>query len=323
LIKIDTLRVAITDRCNLRCVYCMPTGGIEPIPHDEVLSFEEIERVVKAAAAAGVSRVRITGGEPLVRRDMLELVARLARIDGVADLPMTTNGVLLAENAAALKNAGLSRVTVSLDTLRPDRYEQITGRPELPRVMAGIAAAREAGLTPVKVNAVVVPDENEDEAVDFARLAIKMDMEVRFIERMPIRGHATTRCGLTSDAYVPAATLKARIEAELGPIAELNPPGPRRPARVYALPGGRGRIGFIAPMSEPFCSTCSRLRLTPDGKLRVCLALDLELDLKRPLRQGVSDAGLAELFARAVAMKPKQNAACWGPGQRVMAQIGG
>jgi GTP 3',8-cyclase len=322
LIKIDTLRVSVTDRCNLRCVYCIPPGGISHLPHDEVLRFEEIERVVRAAAAQGVSRVRLTGGEPLVRQGLVELIERLKLVKDIADLALTTNGVLLGEEAPALKAAGLDRVTVSLDTLRPERFAHIAGRPWFARVPAGIEAALAAGLTPVKVNVVVVPGENEDEAVDFARLAVRLDLEVRFIERMPLKGPETARCGLMSEEYVPAAVLKERIERELGAMTPLGR-DPSRPARVFALNGGRGRIGFIAPMSEPFCATCSRLRLTPDGKLRVCLAQDLELDLKRPIREGASDQELGALFAQAVAMKPRQNAACWAVGKRVMAQIGG
>jgi len=322
--KVDTLRVSVTDRCNLRCVYCMPAAGVEHIGHAEVLRFEEIERVVRAGAAVGMTRVRLTGGEPLVRRGLEALVERLAGVAGVTDLALTTNGTLLAECAGRLKRAGLGRVTVSMDTLRPERFARLAGRPWLSRVMSGIVAAQEHELGPVKINVVVVPGENEDEAVDFARLAVRLDLEVRFIERMPIKSvNTSTRCGLPSDDYVPAAVLKQRIEAAVGEMAPVPDRDLSRPARVFTLPAGRGRIGFIAPMSEPFCQWCSRLRLTPDGKLRVCLAQDLELDLKGPLRRGATEDELIALFQRAVALKPEQDAACFTVRNRIMAQIGG
>ena len=321
--KIDTLRISVTDRCNLRCIYCMPPEGVALIPHEEVLRFEEIERVTRAAARAGARKVRITGGEPLVRANVVELVRRLARIEDVLDLPMTTNGVLLAEKARDLKAAGLSRVTVSLDTLRPERFARIAGSPGLDRVRLGIEAALAAGLVPLKVNVVVVPGENDDEVEAFARLAAELDLEVRFIERMPIFGHGRgPHCGLTGASYLPSAAIRDRIGAALGPLEPVIATG-SSPARVFRLPGGKGRIGFISPISEPFCRYCSRMRLTPDGKLRACLAQELELDVKGPLRSGIDDDGLLELYRRAVGMKPKQDAACFSAKDRVMSQIGG
>ncbi len=322
--KVDTLRISVTDRCNLRCVYCMPAEGVPSISHDKILNFEEIERIVRAAVTAGVNRVRITGGEPLVRKGIVGLIENLARTPGIVTLPMTTNGVLLSEYAERLKAAGLSRVTVSMDTLKPERFHRITGQPWLERVTSGIEAAKAAGLGPVKINVVAVPGENDDEAVAFARFAERHDVEVRFIERMPIMNvNASTRCGLASDEYVPAAKLRARIEAATGEMAPLPGYDPSRPAKVYALPSGRGRVGFIAPMSEPFCKWCSRMRLTPDGKLRACLAEEIELDLRGPIRSGATDADLVALFEKAVAMKPEQEAACFVVGKRIMSQIGG
>ena len=322
--RIKTLRVSVTDRCNLRCVYCMPAEGVRLIPHHEIITFEEIERTARAAVRAGVEKVRITGGEPLVRRNIVELVDKLARVPGIRDLPMTTNGVLLADFAADLKRAGLSRVTVSMDTLLPARFEKIARQPWLHRVMAGIEAALRAGLSPVKINVVVVPGQNDDEVPAFARLARERDLEVRFIERMPLidRG-LSPHCGAVSDDYIPSAKLRKRIEAEFGPMPLLNGSDPSQPARVYGLPGGRGRIGFVAAMSEPFCQWCGRMRLTPDGKFRVCLVRDLELDVKGPLRSGADDEELLKIFERAVAMKPYQQAACFAPMNRVMSQIGG
>ena len=297
----------------------MPAEGVKLIAHDEILTFEEIERVARAAVRAGVRKVRLTGGEPLVRKGVTELVERLSRIRAISDLPMTTNGVLLSEMARDLKAAGLARVTVSLDTLRAERFAEIAGRPELPRVMAGLDAAIAAGLLPLKVNVVVVPGRNDDEVLDFAALAARLDLEVRFIERMPLGRWSD--CGLAAKSYVPSARIRQEIEGVYGPLAPA-PSGPDQPARVFTLPGGRGRVGFISPLTEPFCRFCTRMRLTPDGRLRACLAQELELDVKGPLRQGATDADLSALFARAVAMKPEQDKACFAS-ERMMSQIGG
>lgn len=316
---IDTLRVSITDRCNLRCIYCMPPEGVKLIPHRDILTFEEIERVVRAAVRAGVRKVRLTGGEPLVRKDVIELVGRLSRIHDIYDLPMTTNGVLLSELASDLKTAGLSRVTVSLDTLKAGRFAEITGRPELHRVMLGLRAARDAGLLPLKVNVVVVPGRNDDEVLDFAALAMDLDLEVRFIERMPM-GHWSD-CGLAAPGYVPSGVIRHEIDEAYGPLeptrTELD-----RPARVFVMPGGRGRVGFISPLTEPFCRHCSRMRLTPDGRLRACLARELELDVRGPMRAGADDDELLALFGRAVDLKPEQESPCF-TSDRGMSQIGG
>jgi cyclic pyranopterin phosphate synthase len=316
--------VSVTDRCNLRCIYCMPPEGVERIPHNEILTFEEIERVVGAAVSAGVDKVRLTGGEPLVRRNIVGLVSILSNVPGVGDLPMTTNGTLLDRFADDLKKAGLSRITVSMDTLRPERFERITKKPWLGRVMAGIEAANRAGLGPLKINVVAVPGMNDDEVVDFAKLARERGLEVRFIERMPfLNTEKRPHCGKASREYIPSAKLREVIEAELGALVPDPANEQGRPARVYAIPGGRGRLGFIAPISEPFCKQCQRMRLTPDGKLRVCLASDTEVDVKGPLRSGASDDDLLDLFKKAVEMKPLQDVACFAPGKRVMSQIGG
>jgi cyclic pyranopterin phosphate synthase len=302
----------------------MPAEGLSLIPHQEILTYEEIERVARITARAGVEKVRITGGEPLVRADIIELVRKLAQVPGLRDLPMTTNGVLLAPAAVELKKAGLHRVTVSMDTLKPERFEKLTRRRRFADVMAGIEAAKSAGLVPVKINVVLVPGVNDDEVMDFMRLAREQDLEVRFIERMPIIDRALgPHCGLLSDAYVSAAELRKIIEAELGPLRPLADADPAQPARVYDLPGGRGKVGFIAPMSEPFCKWCGRMRLTPDGKFRVCLVQDLEVDVKGPLRAGASDREIMALFEQAVRLKPAQEAACFAPTNRMMSQIGG
>jgi len=326
--SVDTLRVSVTDRCNLRCTYCMPPEGIDLIDHEEIMSFEEIERLVRVAAGSGVKKVRITGGEPLVRKGLPDLIKKLTAIEEVYDLPMTTNGTLLAGMAEELKNAGLSRVTVSLDTLKPERYRQVARYDGLEKVMAGIEAALDAGLAPVKINTVVVPGTNDDEVTDFAALANKLDLEVRFIERMPIVNRSSLpHCGMASDGYIPSIEIKEAIEKKMGkmePIEEKqSAAGNRGPARVYRIPGGNGKIGFIAPMSEPFCKWCGRMRLTPDGKLRPCLAGSTEIDVKGPMRQGCTDEEIKTLFEKAVSMKPVQDSACFEGTGRLMSQIGG
>ncbi|MFO8057675.1 MAG: GTP 3',8-cyclase MoaA [bacterium] len=319
----DTLRVSITDRCNLRCIYCMPPEGIPLLPAEEILTFEEIERVVRVAVSAGVTKVRLTGGEPLVRKNVLELVRRMAAIPGIKELPMTTNGVVLEKMAGPLKEAGLHRVSVSLDTLKPDRYERMTRRPWLHRVLDGVRAAKEAGLTPLKINAVVVPEENDGEVSDFVRLADREGLEVRFIEQMPLVNRALRpHCGMPSEEFVPSSVLKERIEAEYGELTPEAGIEPGRPARVYRLPGG-GKIGFISPLSSPFCKWCQRMRLTPEGMLRPCLAGSTEIDIKGPLRKGASDEELKQIFLYAVSKKPDQDAACFNASGRGMSRIGG
>lgn len=302
----------------------MPAEGVRRIPHREILRFEEIERVVRAAVDSGVRKVRITGGEPLVRQGICQLVERIARIEGLVDLPMTTNGVLLEKFAADLKKAGLKRITVSLDTLRPERYARITGKPALDSVLAGIEEAISRGLVPLKINVVAVPGENDDEVMDFVGLAREKDIEVRFIEQMPLLDRSQSpHCGLPAGEGMAFAELKGLIERETGPLRPIAPASGSGPAQSFELPGSKGKVGFIAPLTQPFCTDCGRMRLTPDGRLRACLALENELDVKGPLRAGIDDRGLRELFARAVEMKPDQAAACFSPRGRSMSQIGG
>jgi len=320
---VDTLRVSVTDRCNLRCIYCMPPGGIEMKPHEEMLRFEEIERVARAAVSAGVRKVRLTGGEPLVRRNIERLVEIMAAIDGLVDLAMTTNGVLLAEKAQALKKAGLGRVTISLDTLNPERYPEIARMGKLTQALAGIDAAIEAGLEPVKVNVVVMRDTNHDEAADFARFAAERDIEVRFIELMPMTANAGILCcNRKGDAFVGSAEIKKQIEARMGRLDPIdNHSG--GPARLFSLPGGRGRVGFISPVTEPFCSTCTRMRLTADGKLRGCLFSASEMDIRDILRSGAGDEKIIEVYKEAVQSKPKRTAPVFADNSRWMSEIGG
>jgi len=318
---ISYLRVSVTDRCNLRCVYCMPAEGVPWRPHEEILRYEEIETVVRAAAELGISKIRLTGGEPLVRKGLVDLVAMIARIPGIDDLAMTTNGTLLARHAEELKAAGLKRVNVSLDTLRPERFRRITRLGELSDTLEGIAAAKEAGLVPVKINVVVIRGLNDDEVVDFARLTYAPDWHVRFIEVMPLGDNADW----AGNGYVPMGEVRERIERELGELIPARLGDNGGPARYYRLPGAQGTVGFITPISEHFCYRCNRLRLTADGKLRPCLLSDYELDLRTPLRQGATIEDIKRLIVEAVRAKPERHHLDEGlsPQGRAMSEIGG
>jgi len=297
--SINYLRVSVTDRCNLRCVYCMPEEGVPSIGHESILRYEEITRVVRVAASLGISEVRLTGGEPLVRKGIEQLVDSIALIPGLAGLSMTTNGELLAPLADSLALAGLQRVNVSLDSLRPARFRAITRRGTLSNVLAGIEAAQRAGLQPVKINVVVMRGINDDEVADFARLTVGAGWNVRFIELMPLGAGAAR----TYADFVPIDEIRATIEAELGSLepAELQGNGP---ASVWRLPRAKGTLGFIGAISHRFCSRCNRLRLTADGKLLPCLLSDAEIDLRGPLRAGGGDAELRDLFRQAIDAKP-------------------
>ena len=288
------LRISVTDRCDLRCIYCMPEAGVALVPMADMLSYEEIAAIARAAMAAGVRRFRLTGGEPLARRGVASLVRLLAAL-GPDDLALTTNGLHLADFAADLKAAGLMRVTVSLDTLRPGRFEAITRRTGLDRILAGIEAAGAAGLAPVKVNMVVIRGVNDDEIADFVRFALKEGVELRFIELMPTSG-LTPECkelGAWRPAlFVKGEEVRGRIAQAFGPLERL--PEDDGVADMYLL-DGRTRLGFIAPVSEPFCQGCGRLRLGPDGRLRICLFDRAGIDLRKLLRE--AKAGPAEIEA--------------------------
>ena len=318
---IQYLRVSVTDRCNLRCVYCMPEEGIPLIPREDVLRYEEIVRVVRVAVEMGFVHVRLTGGEPLARKGIVDLVRELARIPGLDDLSMTTNGMLLARYAEDLARAGLRRVNISLDTLRPDRFRRITRWGRLEDVLEGREAALAAGLRPVKINTVVVRGLNDDEVVDLARLTLQPDWHVRFIEVMPL-GEGAHWAG---DGVVPSAEIRARIEAALGPLTAVRGEAGAGPARYYRLPGAEGTLGFISPVTEHFCGGCNRLRLTSDGRLLPCLLSDLAIDLRTVLRSGADDETLREVFRRAVVAKPREHHLAEEPvpAARPMSQIGG
>src|SRR3954452_24869959 len=285
--QISDLRVSVTDRCNFRCQYCMPAEGLPWLEREAVLSFEEIERLGRVFASMGVTDRRLTGGEPLVRRDFPKLVAMLTRVEGLHDMSLTTNGYLLDRDAAALVDAGINRVNVSLDTLEKDRFFQMTRRDSLPQVLRGLEAlARHPEVHPIKVNAVALRGFTEQEAVPFAEFARSTAFQVRFIEFMPLDAdHAWTE-----DSVLTGEELRQIIDAPY-PLEEL-PREPSAPARVFRFRDGSGEIGFINPVSEPFCSDCNRIRLTADGKPRPCLFSIHETDLREPLRGGASDPEL-------------------------------
>jgi len=298
---IDYLRISITDHCNLNCLYCNPFGGRCRFPHEEILSYEEILKVTEAAVLAGISKVRITGGEPLLRKGMIELCRMLSGLRGLKSLALTTNGVLLDDMALSLFNAGVRRINVSLDTLKPERFKRITGRDFLGRVLAGIEKAEKVGLTPVKINTVVMRGINEDEVEDFARLTLKKSYHVRFIELMPTAGWAYDDHGSLFFPMEKIIKLVKRLgEPRLGPAADSY-----GPARICTLPGGVGKVGFVAPMSWHFCGSCNRMRLTADAKLRACLFSKEEIDIKKPLRAGASIDDLVGIFRAAAAAKPR------------------
>jgi len=318
--ELRDLRISLTDRCNLRCVYCMPAEGIVFRPPEDLLQDDELLLLVRIAAELGVRKVRLTGGEPTVRPGIVDLVREIAAVPGIEDVAMTTNGVLLEYLAADLARAGLRRVNVSLDTLDPVKFRRITRGGRVERVLAGIARAEAVGLRPIKLNAVVVRGFNEEDVVALARLTLEHPWEVRFIEVMPFGSVAD----LAEAGIVRSEETRARIEAALGPLHPLDLSG-EDPARTYALPGAPGRVGFISPVSEPFCARCGRLRLTADGRLRLCLLRDDEVDLLTPLRRGASVEEVRELFRAAAYRRPFGHALAERlfPQQRVMIQIGG
>ena len=326
--SISYLRVSVTDRCNLRCVYCMPEQGVPFVPHQEILTLEEIARIIRMAAGMGLRRVRLTGGEPLVRKGIVNLVRWISQTPGIEDISLTTNAMLLPSCAHELAAAGLRRVNVSLDTLRPERFRQITRRGDLSTVMAGIAAARDAGLSPVKLNVVVMREVNDDEIVEIARTTREEDWQVRFIELMPFMDDQETCIRDTSlvPGFVPNQEVKRQIEEALGPLAAAEANAGSGPARYYRLPAARGLIGFISPLSDAqFCATCNRMRLTADGKIRPCLLTDQEIDSKEMLRRGGSDDDLRQRILAALDSKADAHHLGDGnrPRQRKMAQIGG
>ena len=318
---ITDLRISVTDRCNFRCQYCMPAEGLPWLDRSELLGFEEIERLVRLLTSMGVDSVRLTGGEPLVRRDLPALVSMLHGIGGLRDLSLTTNGYLLERDAAALAAAGLTRINVSIDSLQRDRFFQLTRRDALPRVLRGLEAiAAQPGIDCVKVNALAIRGFTEDEVLPFCEFARQSGFEVRFIEFMPLDAdHAWT-----PDQVLTGTEVRQIIESRFQ--LEEVPRNPSATARVFRFSDGRGEIGLVSPVSEPFCSDCNRIRLTAEGRLRTCLFSLRETDLRTPLRSGASDEELAGLIRAAVRrkeLKHRVNEPGFVQPERTMSAIGG
>ncbi len=329
---IDYLRLSVTDRCNLRCLYCMPSDGIMPSRHEEILSYEEIIRIVKVAAELGVKKIRLTGGEPLIRKNIAFLIAAIKKTKGIEDLSMTTNGILLEKYAAEIAGAGLDRVNVSIDSFDPGRYEEITRGGSLEVVLRGLAAAEKAGLKPIKINMVPIRGINDQEVIPFARMTFETDYHVRFIECMP----SGPIDFWSPEKYVTADELKGMIET----IAPLRPVRVRKngPSKYYRLEGAKGVVGFISALTHHFCEECNRLRLTADGKLRPCLFSETEIDLRAPMRMGAPDSEIERLLRLSIAVKPEghdmgrrnkglhmgpETLACMHAVKRPMSKIGG
>lgn len=302
--RIDYLRISITDNCNLRCFYCTPFGGRSRLSHSEILSYEEIVAITQAAVQAGISKVRITGGEPLVRKEVVGLCRMLAGIEGMDSLALTTNGIHLVELAQPLLEAGVGRINVSLDTLKPERFKRITGSKLLSRVLDGIKRAEELGLSPVKINTVVMRGINDDEVEDIARLTLGKPYHVRFIELMPTEGWIF---GDHESLFVPMEEIVQMVK-RIGGLHLEHKIESFGPARLCSVTGGVGKIGFISPLSRHFCGSCNRLRLTADGKLRTCLFSEKEIDIKGPLRAGASTEELTEIIKRGAETKPLRHA---------------
>jgi GTP 3',8-cyclase len=319
--RIEYLRISVTDKCNLRCVYCMPLEGLPWLRRDEILSFEEIHAIVRTMAGLGLKRLRVTGGEPLVRRDLPELVRQLAGVPGIEDIALSTNGVLLDGLADALREAGVRRVNISLDSLQPDRVDALARRPgTYERVKAGLDAAERMGFAPLKVNVVVMRGRNDDELEDFARVTLERPWHIRFIEVMPVAANLP----VSAKEFVPAMEILARLR-RIGELQPVEGPSGNGPATYFRLPGGVGTVGVITPMSHNFCERCNRMRLTADGHLRPCLFGDLQTNLRDPLRRGEP---LEPLIRHTLAIKPErhhlaQGSSAGSGGLIALSQVGG
>jgi cyclic pyranopterin phosphate synthase len=317
-----SLRISVTDRCNIRCFYCMPNENVRFRPRHEILTFEEITRFVSVVSQMGVHRLRLTGGEPLVRAELPRLVKMLAALPGVDDLALTTNGILLEEQAADLKQAGLERVNISLDTLSEEVFQKISRREGLGRVLAGIAAAQQVGFAQIRLNAIAIHGLTEEEIVPLARFARERGLELRFIEYMPLDAEQHWQAADVLDGR----EIRRILEAEFGPLVPVGRPHASQPASDFEYADGRGRIGLIQPVSQPFCGDCDRLRLTAEGQVRNCLFSTAEWDARALLRGHGSDDEIAELVRDCVLAKAPAhgiNTIDFVRPQRAMYQIGG
>jgi GTP 3',8-cyclase len=316
------LRISVTDRCNIRCFYCMPDGKIQFKPRGELLTFEEIERFVRVAASLGIHKLRLTGGEPLVRQQLPLLIARLVRVPGIVDVAMTTNGILLSEQAQALREAGLHRLNISLDTLRPETFRQISRRDGLDRVLEGIAAAQRLGFQKIKLNAVAIKDMTEPDVVPLARFAREHSLELRFIEYMPLDADGNW----SNEQVLSGKHIMRLLEAEFGPLVALEVADRSQPATDYRYTDHSATVGFINPVTQSFCGDCNRLRLTAEGQVRNCLFSTVEWDARELLRGGASDDELHRLLHSCVAAKKAGhgiNSDEFVKPRRAMFQIGG
>ena len=319
--RIEYLRISVTDKCNLRCVYCMPEEGLDWLRREQLLSYEEIARVVSVMAEMGLKRVRITGGEPLVRRDLPSLIRMLRRIPGIEEISLSTNAVLLADLAAPLRDAGVDRLNISLDSLRPERIDALSRRPgSAESIFRGLAAAEQVGFAPLKLNCVVMRGRNDDEVADFAAITRERPWHIRFIEVMPTGDNL----GVSRDEYVSSDEILASI-ARIGELAPVAGPGGNGPATYFAFPGAPGTIGVITPMSHNYCDRCNRMRLTADGQLRPCLFGAIQTDLRTPLRTG---ADLVPVVRYTLRIKPERHNLVRGSdegsgGLRALSEVGG
>jgi cyclic pyranopterin phosphate synthase len=320
---ISYLRISLIDRCNLRCVYCMPTHGLTFLPGDNLLTPDEIALVVQAAASAGFYKIRFTGGEPTLRPELLDIVRRAATTPGITDVAMTTNGIRLPALADDLAAAGLTRVNIHIDTLNAEKLPKLMRWGSLDKLWAGIEAAEAAGLTPIKINCVVARGYNDEDVVDLARLTLNNDWHVRFIELMPLGGGPEAQFAV--DRLVTSEETRTRIESELGPLTSVPNKNPADESSNFRVPGAAGLVGFISPVSEPYCGACNRMRLTADGKFHLCLLHDRELDVKAALRSGGTVDDIKAILAQAVHEKPTGHALHKGIStqERNMYQIGG
>ncbi len=296
--KIDYLRISITDRCNLNCQYCTPHPFLSRGFYKEILSYEEILRLVKLGVGLGISKVRITGGEPLVRRGVYDFLEKIVHIKGLNDVSLTTNGVLLKANIHKIKSAGIKRINISLDTLSRKKYKKITGSDSFDRVCEGIESARQYGFDPIRINAVILKGINDNELADFAKLSFSHPFQIRFIEYMPM-GATTSK----KDWYIPMAEMKKKINGA-GKLAKLASDPNDGPVKRYKFENAKGEIGFISPVSDHFCEKCNRIRLTAQGNLRPCLLSDYEIGIKKALRAKASDRQLTDIMIKAVRSKP-------------------
>ncbi len=319
--KINYLRISVTDRCNLRCCYCMAEEGISLISHEEILTYEELLRIVRVFAKEGISKVRLTGGEPLVRKGIIDFISRLYQIEGIEDLSLTTNGILLKKFAQDLKRAGLKRINISLDSLRRERFYQITRKDEYERVWEGIEEALRVGFSPVKINMVAIKGLNDDEIESFARLTLHLPLTIRYIEYMPSGNGEEWK----EENILTIPQIQTRLE-NIGKLIPIPSDRWDGPAKRFRIEGALGEIGLIGPVSSHFCDDCNRLRLTSDGKIRTCLFSDEEIDLKELLRRGGSDRDLKERLLLALQTKPERhhiNSSQFKKCQRNMSAIGG